>query len=107
MMKASDGVWRYVKDGKFDPTYVGLAKNAVGWWYVENGLIDTTFTGIVPYGGAQYYIKWGQVMLSTTGVIDIKGTKYYIKGGAWQSGFSGSYTDYDGVVWTIANGIAQ
>ena len=46
-------------------------------------------------------------MLSTTGVIDIKGTKYYIKGGAWQSSVSGTYTDANGVVWTIVDGIAQ
>ena len=41
------GNWRYVKKGKIDFSFTGVASNSNGWWYLKNGLIDFSYNGTV------------------------------------------------------------
>lgn len=54
--------WWYVRDGKIDLTYVGIASNQHGKWYVRNGKIDFFYIGDVESDGKVYKVVNGKVV---------------------------------------------
>lgn len=58
-----NNIWWYVKDGKVEFGYTGMAPKPTGeLCYVKNGQMDTSYNGLVQYNGAWYYVKKGQVI---------------------------------------------
>ena len=124
--------WRYVKNGKVDPSYTGFAPNQYGIWYLNNGRVDFSangvFKGYVDGELAWWYVEGGKVTFKDTvaknqygwwyvndGKVDFSFTgfeynKYglwYINSGKVNFGANGVYKGYvDGELawWYVKNG---
>ena len=55
--------WWYIKEGRLDLTYTGIAKNKYGWWYMKEGRLDLSYTGKAAYKGNIYEVINGQVIV--------------------------------------------
>lgn len=83
------GKWIFVRNGKPDSTFEGIAQATNGtwlgnWYYCKNGVIDKTFTGIAQAtNGTWYYCKKGKIDRTFTDKIApcTNGNKYYVKNG--------------------------
>ena len=122
-----NNIWWYVKDGKVEFGYTGMAPKPTGeLCYVKNGQMDTSYNGLVQYNGAWYYVKKGQVDTSYTnlyyhtdknwyylqnGKADMKTTCLVYYNGQWyyvrNSKIDWSYTCllYTSVVFATVYGI--
>ena len=47
LVLSSDGSWYYMKNGKIDYDYDGLAQNEYGWWKISNGTVDFSANGLL------------------------------------------------------------
>ncbi len=61
LARTEDGRWIYMAQGKFDPSYTGVAKLNANWVYVEQGVVNFQFSGSVEVNGAAYTVKYGVV----------------------------------------------
>lgn len=61
MVKDDAGVYRYIKNGKFDASFEGVAKVGGLWVYVTDGLVNFGYDGIYESGGVSYNIENGIV----------------------------------------------
>ena len=82
---STDGKWHFVRNGKSDTSYVGLAYNPSnkGWFYVENGLYKSGYTGVAK---------------------SIDGSLYFVKNSKWDKNYTGSIEDDNGKVYKVING---
>lgn len=54
--------WWYVKNGKLNLSYNGLAKHSGSWWYIKNGKVNSSYNGTVKYNGKTFKVKNGKVV---------------------------------------------
>ena len=60
--------WWYVKDGRVDFSYNGMAKNTNGLWYIVNGAVDFDHSKILYYDAAGNW-KEGYILNTNSGVF--------------------------------------
>lgn len=131
----ANGYWIFVRDGKYDKTYKGLAQATNGiWYYVSNGKIDRTFTGQIapatngrmyyvskgkptksfdqkiaycPSDGKYYYCSNGRVDRSFSGKIAhcTDGNWYYVKKGMIDKSYTGIAEATNGKLYYVKNGM--
>ena len=70
-------VWRYLKNGRIDFEYTGMACNEYGWWYFTKGDVDLNYTGMACNEYGWWYYSNGRLDLNYTG-------KAYNQYGEWQ-----------------------
>ena len=64
-----NGEWVYVKDGKIDYSYNGVAQNENGWWKIKNGKVDFSFTGLAKNEYGWWYCENGKVNFTYNGIV--------------------------------------
>ena len=117
--------WWYIKNGKVDFGYNGLAKNEHGTWYIKDGNVKFEINGLVQCGDGWYLFKDGAVQTNVTDLVENTEGLWYIKNGkvdssantVFQKGNEGWYIKngkvdftYNGLgtnengTWYIANG---
>ena len=68
LVLSSDGSWYYMKNGKIDYDYDGLAQNEYGWWKVSNGTVDFGYTGLAQNEYGWWKVGNGTVDFGYTGL---------------------------------------
>lgn len=105
LKKDADGVWRYYKNGAFDPTKTGVVMYGEGWFYVTDGVLDPAFVGFVPYNGGVFYVTAGQVRTEVTGLIaSTDGNWYYLSSGQLRTDVTGLVQNTDGRWYYLSAG---
>ena len=103
--KNSNGWW-YIKDGKVDFGYNGLAQNSNGWWYLENGKVtfqkNDVIKGTVNGTNGWWHVIESKVIFDTTVAKNGNGW-WYIKNGMVDFAHSGIEKNENGW-WYINNG---
>ena len=100
-----DGKWRALKNGTFDKTYNGIAKNRYGWWYVRQGLVDFNYTGVAKNEYGWWRVEGGKVNFKFTGVAANTLGTWYIEGGKVDFSKNGAVViDHDN--WYVTGGKA-
>ena len=92
--KMHGGGWKFAKNGKLDTSFSGVAQATNGiWYYVNKGVIDRTFSGklALATNGRWYYISKGKPTKKFTGKIaqTTDGQWYYCTDGRPDMNFSG------------------
>ncbi len=104
--------WWYIRNGKVDRTYAGLAKNRNGWFYLKNGKVDRSYTGFAVNENGSWYMENGKltrsknsVIKDTAGILGKTGEWYYVVGSKVQYDFTGlaDYKNSSGW-WYITDG---
>ncbi len=98
-----DGTWCYVRNGRCDTSYTGLAQNENGWWYIRKGEVDFGCTDVVPYNGNWWYVKNGKLRFDYTGVAQNENGWWYIRNGKLDWGYTGVARNQNGW-WRIEKG---
>ncbi len=82
VVKGNSGWW-YVRSGKVDFGFTGLAENSYGWWYLKNGEVDFSHNGVEQNDYGWWYVVGGQVQFNYTGVADYSNAYgwWYIENG--------------------------
>ena len=94
----------YVKDGKVDSSYSGLAMDENNnWYYFENGIGNNYYTGLVNHYGGWYYVQEGALNWNFTGLVNHYGGWYYVKKGVVDFSYTGLY-QYNGVWYYLQKG---
>ncbi len=64
----SKGTWYYVVGSKVQTSYTGVSnyKNENGWWYIKDGKVDFSFNGLAENKNGWWVVKDGKVDLSHT-----------------------------------------
>ena len=136
-VKNTDNKWIFVRDGKSDWTFTGVAKSKENgkWYHADKGVLNWNFTGISKSveNGKWYFSRKGALDWSFTGVaksvengkwyyvrkgaLDWKytglgksvenGKLYYCKNGSLDWKKNGYYKNKDGKRYNIKNGAAQ
>ncbi|MCM1466581.1 MAG: DUF5722 domain-containing protein [Alistipes sp.] len=96
--------WWYFRNGAIDWSFTGMAENIYGWWYFRDGSIDWNYTGMAENEYGWWYIRNGFIDWSFTGIAENMYGRWYYQNGQIAWGYSGT-VDYDGVTYTIVNGI--
>lgn len=77
------GAWVYFAKGSADFTYTGLYKSSVkgayGWYYVKKGKVNLNYTGLAKNANGTYYVENGKVSLQKNGKVKVKGKTYTLK----------------------------
>ena len=102
-MKMINKVWYYVKNGKADLSYTGMAKNQYGWWYIKNGKLDRIYTGMAKNASGWWYIKNGKLDRTYTGMAKNKYGWWYMTNGKLNTKYTGIATNKYGK-WKFVNG---
>ena len=68
LVLSSDGSWYYMKNGKIDYDYDGLAQNEYGWWKISNGTVDFGYTGLARNEYGWWKVSNGTVDFGYTGL---------------------------------------
>ena len=68
LVLSSDGSWYYMKNGKIDYDYDGLAQNEYGWWKISNGTVDFGYTGLAQNEYGWWKVSNGTVDFGYTGL---------------------------------------
>ena len=71
----------YIRGGKVDFSYTGVAKNANGWWRIENGKVNFNFNGMAQNSNGWWYIRGGKVDFSYNGYANIYGVRCKVVNG--------------------------
>ena len=94
----------YVKNGKVDSSYSGLAlAESNSWYYFENGICNSYYTGLVNHYGGWYYVQEGILNWNYSGLVNHYGGWYYVKKGVVDFSYTGLY-QYNGVWYYLQNG---
>ena len=81
LAKTSGGKWLYVEKGKVTYFYTGLAKNEEGWWFVRYGEIDYGYEGVAGKDDGMWYVRKGKVDTSFSGTVTVGGITFQITQG--------------------------
>ena len=100
--KDENGVYRYYKDGQFDPTYVGFAELDGEQFFVNKGLIEKS-TGLKLHEGKWYNLAEGRLTAEYTGAILYDGAWFYVTNGVMNTSKSG-LADYNGGTFLFTDG---
>jgi len=90
--KSTTGNWIFVKNGYFSPSFTGVAKSTTGnWIFVKNGYFSPSFTGVAKSTtGNWIFVKNGYFSPGFTGVAkSTTGNWVYVKNGYFSPGFTG------------------
>ena len=68
LVLSSDGSWYYMKNGKIDYDYDGLAQNEYGWWKISNGTVDFGYSGLAQNEYGWWKVSNGTVDFGYTGL---------------------------------------
>ena len=100
-----DGVTSYYKstNGKYDPTFNGIARHETGWYCVKNGRVDKSVNAVknltLDSKKAWYVIKNGKVLLDYTGFAKVGSSwMYYTNGYVDKSINADHYGSFCGVI---------
>lgn len=96
--KSTKGNWIFVRNGIYDTSFTGVAKSTKGnWIFVRNGRYDAKFTGVAKSTkGNWIYVKDGRYTTGFTGIAkSTKGNKLYVVKGRWANTFTGKYNNYN------------
>ena len=118
----------YIKNGKEDKEFTGLAYGDSGRWYIVDGQVDDSYTGLVLYNDiwkyvesgyviekytgfarnefAFWYLEDGNIAWDVTGIIEDDSGKWYVENGDVQQDYYGYYTAADGKQYVITEGFA-
>ena len=99
-----NGKWVYIKNGKVDTSYNGVAQNQYGWWKCKNGEVDFNFSGLAQNEHGWWYCKNGQVDFSFNGLCQLGKSWWLCKNGGVDFGFTGLYQNYDKKWWYVKKG---
>lgn len=100
-----DGDWWYVKDGKIDKTFTGVAPNENGWWYCYKGKVDFNYTGLAKNDNGWWYCKNGKVDFTFNGLCQLGKSWWLVKFGAVDFSFTGLYKNpVDKAWWYVVKG---
>ena len=122
-----DDVWRYMKNGYEDTSYVGVCDyngqtyfvyyGRVAWlitdvWYVQaddkmyyvmGGVVNWNYTNLVNTKYGWYYVRNGVVDTQYAGLVLYNGDWYYVQNGKIDWTFNG-WTEYNGSRYYVTNG---
>ena len=102
-----NGVWYYYRNGKFDDTFCGMAKNEYGWWYISNGTIDFVYKGLSKNRYGWWYISNGTINREYSGLaMNPEGVLMYMTKGKNDKTFEGLVEYEDGYRY-ISNGVVN
>ncbi|MBQ7653514.1 MAG: phosphodiester glycosidase family protein, partial [Clostridia bacterium] len=104
MAKDSSLGWIYLKKGKYDTSYTGMAKNQYGWWYIRNGKLDQTYVGLAKNQYGWWYLVNGAINKSYNSLARNDYGWWYIKNGTINK-YNGTFTNNMGT-WSVKNGKA-
>ncbi|MCD8212210.1 MAG: leucine-rich repeat protein [Oscillospiraceae bacterium] len=96
--------WWYVRSGKVDFGFTGLAENSYGWWYLKNGKVDFSHNGVDQNDYGWWYVVGGKVQFGYTGVADYANAYgwWYIENG--QVDFSKNSVEQNSYGWWYVSG---
>ena len=73
-----DGVWYYLKSGRWASELNQLAKYNGEWWYLVDGKVASSTTALIDLNGEDWYVVKGKIAANTTGLIKVDGIWYYV-----------------------------
>ena len=105
LVLSSDGSWYYMKNGKIDYDYGGLAQNEYGWWKISNGTVDFGYTGLAQNEYGWWKVSNGTVDFSANGLLydNMSEKWWYFNNGAIDYNYNGLALNEYGW-WKISNG---
>ena len=105
LVLSSDGSWYYMKNGKIDYDYDGLAQNEYSWWKISNGTVDFGYTGLAQNEYGWWKISNGTVDFSANGLLydNMSEKWWYFNNGAIDYNYDGLALNEYGW-WKISNG---
>jgi hypothetical protein len=103
MYLASDGNWRYYRNGKIDWDYTGMACNEYGWWYFNNGSLDWNYTGMACNEYGWWYYQNGNLDWNYTGMACNEYGWWYYQNGNLDWNYTGMACNEYGW-WYYQNG---
>ena len=105
LVLSSDGSWYYMKNGKIDYDYDGLAQNEYGWWKISNGTVDFGYTGLAQNEYGWWKISNGTVDFSANGLLydNMSEKWWYFNNGAVDYNYDGLALNEYGW-WKISDG---
>ena len=105
--QSTTGNWVFVRKGKFDESYTGVACSTTGnWIFVKNGRFNTSFTGVAQSTtGNWVFVKNGRFSTSFTGVAQsTTGNWVFVKNGRFAPSFTGVAPSINGNWIFVRNG---
>lgn len=99
-----NGEWIYLKNGRIDTSFNGLAQNQFGWWKCKNGKVDFNFSGLAKHGSDWFYCKNGAIDWSFNGLCQLGKSWWLVKNGKVDMTFTGLWQNYDKSWWYIIKG---
>ena len=90
-MEKNENGWWYIRNGKVDFGYTGIAKNGNGWWRIVNGKVDFTCNSVEKNENGWWYIRGGKVDFGYNGVADNRNGRWRIAGGKVDFSYTGLY----------------
>ena len=91
-VRYQNNAWRYVKNGKFDSSFTGVAKSTSGnWVFVKNGVFNEGFTGVArSTTGNWVFVRNGRYSPSYTGVAQsTTGNWIFVRNGRFNTAYTG------------------
>ena len=114
LIKASDGKYRYYKEGVFQSKYTGLYLHSGNnkYYFLSDGVWRSGYTGLYVHSknGNTYYLKGGIWQNGYDGLYQHSSNKkfYYLKNGLWQKNYVGLYKhSINGNYYYLKGGIWQ
>lgn len=98
-----NGKWFYVRNGKVDTSYNGVAKNENGWWKIKKGEVDFTFTGLAKNENGWWYLKDGKVDFTYNGVVKNENGRWAVVNGKVDFDYNGLRKNENGW-WYLKDG---
>jgi len=84
VIKAGDGNWYYVVDGKIQTDYTGIKNNSNGWWRIVNGKVDFYANGIYQNEYGWWKVENGKVNFGFNGFANNSNGWWYLEEGKVQ-----------------------
>lgn len=99
----NDGVYRYYKDGEFQPKFTGIVEFEGGEFFVGNGVLCSGANGLNLYNGTWYMLSAGQIQRGYTGLALYDGEWFYLTNGVLDTNVN-KLVAYDGEKFAVAAG---
>ena len=103
LVLSSDGNWYYMKNGKIDYDYDGLAQNEYGWWKISNGTVDFGYTGLAQNEYGWWKISNGTVDFGYTGLAQNEYGCWKVSNGTVDFSANGLLYDNINIKWWYFN----
>ena len=103
LVLSSDGSWYYMKNGKIDYDYDGLAQNEYGWWKISNGTVDFGYTGLAQNEYGWWKVSNGTVDFGYTGLAQNEYGSWKISNGTVDFSANGLLYDNMSEKWWYFN----